>query len=665
MQFNPYKSTHSFATLFIICLLGTCIGTFGQVAATNRSHRNYLYQEYQRQSQTTPVLDVEGWRKTKKESVKQKLAALSPEVRAKLVSQAQEALGKEWNVLPMTSFLEFTENGNRSNYEGQVWQRRRKLINLVLGELVEQQGTYLPEIANGLWLTLEESTWSFPAFLYIQKEGYGLPDPTEPIIDLTTAETAATVAWAYFLLQEELTKVSPILPKKVLHELDRRIFTPYLERDDFWWMGFSGRRVNNWNVWINSNVLVTTVLALNDETRRRPLIEKNIKSTDFFLNDYPEDGGCDEGPTYWAVAGGALGQYMELLTAVSDQRLDFSKNELIHRIGSYIYKMHVDSNRVVNFADAGPFHVPDPARVYAYGRLFNDEKLKQFAAYCRSITPGLSNGYLNREMTSFFNNLQVESELRALEPKAPLRQESWLPDLQVLALRQQEGSAKGLFLGAKGGHNGESHNHNDVGNFVLYLDGDPVVIDLGPATYRRETFTDERWNIWNFQSIWHNCPLINGVPQKNGRKFAAKETTYTRKNGRMHFSMDLAGTYPEEAQVNRWKREFIFDPKRGSVALEEEYILQEWKQPVDLNFITAQPTQVVKEGVVRLVSQNSTKVLFLHYDPKVFSVQSETKVLDDTLLSKAWGEQVYRLTLRTKQKNLKGKHSLVFKANEQ
>ncbi len=648
--------------LFILVLLCSHSVTIAQEAVPNREKRDILIREYQAQRAEGAVFQVEAWRAAEKKRIDDSLAELPAEVKEKLLSQAREALAAEWTHLPLTLFLEFTENGNRNHYESRSWARRRKLLSLTIGELLEHRGNYLPEIANGLWLIMEESTWSFPAFLYLQKEGYGLPDPSEPIIDLTTAETAATVAWIYFLLQDELSAVSPILNKKVRFELDRRIFTPYLDRDDFWWMGFSKvRRVNNWNVWINSNVFLTTLLGLDDEERRNQIFEKTLRSTDYFINDYPEDGGCDEGPSYWGVAGGALGQYLALLTELSENRLNFADNELLHHIGTYIYKMHVDSNRVVNFADAAPFHVPDPAKVYAFATVFEDERLSQFAAYCYSISPLWKSGYSGRDMNAFINNLLVEKELRQIPAQAPLLQQSWLPDLQVLALRQQEGSARGLFLGAKGGHNGESHNHNDVGNFVLYQDGDPIIIDLGPATYRKETFSEERWNIWNFQSQWHNCPIINGVQQKNGRSFTAQGTILVKNKEKTTLSMDLAKAYPEEAQVRRWKREFVFDAAQGTLTLNEAYQLKEWKQPCEINFVLVHAPDLVQEGRIKLTDKEGTKSVYLHYDPKKFSVHNETKVLEDDKLKSAWGNQVYRLTLRSRQNKLEGSHSLLFK----
>ena len=88
-----------------------------------------------------------------------------------------------------------------------------------------------------------------------------------------------------------------------MREIDTRILTPNLERDDFWWMGFGDRRVNNWNPWVNSNWLTCTLLMEPDEDRRVASVYKILRSLDNFLVPYPRDGGCDEGPSYWGRAG--------------------------------------------------------------------------------------------------------------------------------------------------------------------------------------------------------------------------------------------------------------------------------------------------------------------------------------------------------------------------
>ncbi len=78
-------------------------------------------------------------------------------------------------------------------------------------------------------------------------------------------------------------------------------------------MGLSGETVNNWNPWICSNWLVSALLMERDALRLRSAAYKILQCLDNFLNGYAEDGGCDEGPSYWGRAGASLFDCLDLL----------------------------------------------------------------------------------------------------------------------------------------------------------------------------------------------------------------------------------------------------------------------------------------------------------------------------------------------------------------
>ena len=257
-----------------------------------------------------------------------------------------------------------------------------------------------------------------------------------------------------------MTKLSPIFEKRVDYELNRRIIQTYLKEDFKNWMGMEGQSVNNWNIWINTNVLMTSLLAVN-QTERKPLIDKIVKSADDWLNWYGDDGGCDEGPSYWYQAAGRFIQFVYYFTSASNNKMDLSSNKLIDSIGSYIYKMHIDNRYFVNFADASPYQVPDPTLVYLYGHLLNDEQMKSFGAYLYRLSGNES--YLLSDDRSgnlhlFYLQMSAYPGLKDQTPKAPQPLESWFPDLQVITLRTTAGSGKGLFLGAKAGTNGKFYS---------------------------------------------------------------------------------------------------------------------------------------------------------------------------------------------------------------
>jgi len=172
---------------------------------------------------------------------------LPTDARAALLETGERQLNLGWEILPATQFLEYRRSGNRSRYQDARDRRRNKLQDLVIAECVEGKGRFADEIANGVWLTCEETFWGVPAHLGMQKAGSGLPDVSEPIVDLFAAETSSLLAWTEYLVGDLLARVSPLLPERIRLEINRRILIPCLARNDFWWMGLSARPVNNWD----------------------------------------------------------------------------------------------------------------------------------------------------------------------------------------------------------------------------------------------------------------------------------------------------------------------------------------------------------------------------------------------------------------------------------
>lgn len=75
---------------------------------------------------------------------------------------------------------------------------------------------------------------------------------------------------------------------------------------------------------------------------------------------------------------------------------------------------------------------------------------------------------------SLFSLFEVKP---AAASAAPMLRDAWLPGIEVMTARDRGGSSGGFFVAAKGGHNAESHNHNDVGTFLVYRDGTPLPVD--------------------------------------------------------------------------------------------------------------------------------------------------------------------------------------------
>lgn len=586
-------------------------------------------------------------------------AGLPADHRSLLLAEGEAALAWDWPDMPLALWLDFTRTGNRVRFEDVHFRRRNRLLRLVLAECVEDRGRFREAIADGLWLICEETSWCLPAHLYLQGRGPGLPDVTEPVVDLFAAETAAMLAWIDRLLGPRLAAVHPLLRERIRHEVDRRLLTPCLTRGDFWWMGWEvGRhQVNNWNPWCNANWLACVLLLEENPERRVQAVHKSLRSLDIFLDHQPDDGGCDEGPNYWKRAGASLFDALELLHAATGGKIDLYAEPLIRETARYVMRAHIAGDWLLNFADAHARGTPDGLLVWRFGRRIGDDTLAAFGAWQHRRQPGRWFDKINSP-GRLVAGLFCAAEAAAGPAAAPLLRDVWLPDLHVAVARDAGGTADGFYLAAKGGHNAESHNHNDVGSFVVFLDGEPLLIDIGVETYTAQTFSPQRYEIWTMQTQWHNLPVINGAGQQNGRAFAASVTHHHADDKAAELQLDLTRAWPATAAIDCWTRTLRLD--RGQqIVITDDYQLRESRAPTAFHFITQAAPAVTVPGTIRLQTPTGATAL-LHYDADRLEPNIETKEITDPQLASSWGARVHRMRLTEKTTTLKARHEFRF-----
>ena len=579
--------------------------------------------------------------------------ALPLELKTSILTAAEENLGRPWPSLPASLFLDYARTGTRARHEAARRARRDRLTLAVLAECIDGRGRFLDEVLDGVWLACEESFWGVPAHVGVQKAGNTLPDVTEPIVDLFAAETSATLAWTDYLLGAQLDRISKLVRPRIHAEIRRRILDPLLARDDFWWLGFSGTRsVNNWNPWINSNWLSSVLLIETDPQRRQAALEKIVRSLDAFLDVYHDDGGCDEGPGYWGRAGASLFDCLELLRSASGGAVDVYDMPLIREMGAYIYRAHIAGPWYLNFADASAHVRPDAVLVWRYGQRVGDGRMQEFGAWLagRESEPRrlAVQESMWRSLQALFHDEDIRAASQGAQP--PLVADVILPGTQLFAARLQEGSDRGFYVAAQGGHNAESHNHNDVGNFIVFCDGEPVWIDIGVETYSARTFSSQRYEIWTMQSAWHNCPTINGVMQGAGREYEAR--AFDAQPGSV--SMEIHAAYPPGAGCTLWRRALSLDRKGNRVVLLDQFELSR-REPVEWNFITARTVKVDTPG--RIVLDGG---IVLEFDPALEPHIDEHSA-EDARLRPIWGPVVRRVRLRLSAPPARGAYTFIIR----
>lgn len=581
---------------------------------------------------------------------------IAPNIRQEYIKSAERYIDYDWPVVKATDYLEFIRSGDRRQ---QVYAAcSNALISLVMGELVEGKGRFIDQIINAVWYYSEQTWWGWSAHLGSQKAGPGLPDINDPYVDLGVGEITNNLSWTYYLFKDEFDKVHSLISKRLLQEIYNKALTPYFVRDDFGYMGFRGGRPNNWNPWVNYNMLTSYLLLETDPEKKTAQVQKIINSLDKFLNGYSDDGGCDEGPSYWGAAGALLYESLEILKSVTGGKFDVFNDPLIQNIGKYFYQVNIHVPYFINFADADARTGGNPSIVYRYGKAINDPLMQKFGAYLAEKNNWGEHMFGGR-IGDQIRNLGLIDEICSAEAEEALVSDFWFPDTEVAGARDEAGSFMGFFFGAKGGFNAESHNHNDVGSCLMYVDGKPCLIDLGREEYVAKTFSSRRYEIWTMQSGYHNIPVINGIEQMQGAEYKAGNSTFTANNKMAKFSTDIAGAYTKDAKVKRWTRTYTLNRKKSFV-IRDNYELSEILpgKVTSSNLITYCKVSELKPGLLKF--EGDGFILNMTYNSKTVKPVIEFIEISDRSLRRYWPNGVTRIKLEFIKPGIKGEQAVTF-----
>lgn len=555
---------------------------------------------------------------------------------ADLIAQAEAAAASPIPPISATLYLEFKRKGERRGCEAPIQERRALLTALALGECLEYKGRFLDALLDVAWAICEESSWAYPAH---QTE---LADPDHPVIDLFASVTGTQLAELLMLLEAEL---EPALVKRIRHEVDQRLFTPYLTRHDHWWLyNTRDREVNNWTAVCNGNVINAAVRLETDLARLAEMIARGLRSLDDYMATFDRDGGSTEGPGYWAYGFGNFVLMAQAVEQRTNGKLPLLSDEHIRHIAQFPLRTILSNTTYVNFSDCHP-HVtfPNALLVYLAQRLDLPGLLKIAAA--QGAMQGRS-GELNWALRNLVWKLPDVMPTEALIPAS----HDWYSGMHWMIARYNPQDANALVLAAKGGHNGEMHNQNDVGNFIVHFNGESLVADLGAGRYTQAYFDERRYTHFTTQSSGHSCPVPNGqmqmphsapqrLPgnilkhdpgQKPGKFYAAQLLEHEANNNIDRMQLELKDVYPAEANLASLRR---------TVALHRE-APHGWVEVVDEADFASQPGTLesvlttfgaVEIGADTVTLRGEKGVLAVHYDPA--DVDARVEIVRDVDLA--------------------------------
>jgi len=478
-----------------------------------------------------------------------------------ILARARNEIHEPLPILSEEMYREFHDHGTRQTFEKPYFERRRLLgraaFAVLAGSAAEQpawRGSFLRKLEE----IAAEDSWSVPA--HVRNETG--KDPM--CIDLFSAETAFAVA-------EYLTVFAAIIPAELQESLRQRLrrcfFENYLQHgDSFFWT----THTSNWNAVCHQGVLGAALAVETDRDLVAGILEAAIPRLQRFLDGFTEDGGCTEGPGYWSYGFGWFTSLNEQLERQTPFSL-FEGNPKVNRIARYGPAVSLAGGHSVNFADGSSGALPPWLLQYLGIRLNEPDCLSQAAENFARAKENPVN--LEGLRNDFFHWRRVFSFVPPEPPAGPpkLKADQFLPDLQIWVARGQDRAGHLWELAAKAGFNEEHHNHNDIGSFILNVDGTPLLTEIGAPLYVKAFFRKEtRYEFLAARTLGHSLPVIDGIEQENSEIRRGRILRAETGGDPVIFEADLAGAYPEAAGCQKLIRRLTFNKHQGTLWLEDE-----------------------------------------------------------------------------------------------
>ena len=451
------------------------------------------------------------------------------------------------------SFLDYSRDGNRTRYQNAENQRRPRLAVLVLAECLENKGRFIAPLAALIDSLCEEKTWMLPAH-DAKLENY---NGKTIDIDLVSSALAAQFGTADYLLGD---KLPPATRERLRENVKRRVLDPFRDmisgkRPANWWMTTD----NNWNP-VCLNGVIGAALALEPSRGERGrFVAAAERYSQSFLSGFTADGYCGEGLGYWNYGFGNYDVLCEAVRQATGGRLDLLARPAARMPALFAARIQIMNDISPAFADCPVFAKPSAPLMVSLNHRFS----LGLPQYARLETAPTGSVY----ETMVYAMAETAPPVPSTIPKRgaatvglPLR--DFFDAAGILVARPGSNGTATMGVALKGGNNAESHNHNDVGSYVVVIGDRPVLLDPGAETYTARTFSARRYDSKLLNSFGHPVPKFGEVLQRTGAQARGKvvKTNFTPDTDT--FTLDIASAYALPA-LQSLTRTWVYSRKGG------------------------------------------------------------------------------------------------------
>lgn len=528
----------------------------------------------------------------------------------KLRKTADEELSIKPTPLLFSDYKIFDTTGSSAEYKSIYFNSRKRLNSFFIMFFLTGEAKYKTALEDEIWIMCDAYTWAFPSTMRgssLNVKGIDERINQNKHLDLLSTETAFAFAEIDYILGD---KLADFIRHRMREETCKRVLSHYITNDPpFGWEYCD----NNWAAVCGGSVGCSAIYYIKDNKKLAEYILRVLGTLDGFLGGYDKDGACVEGVSYWSYGLSYYMSFGELLKNRTGGKIDLFQTEHFHNIALFLQRCRIKDDLVINFSDCNPSMRPRIGMLHKlkdmfpdvhipplqYSMRFNDDHCYRFGGFIRDYT--------------WFNpdNLVGENDV--------LSDGYYFKESQIYLSRKND-----VFFGVTGGHNGRSHNHNDLGHFIYYVGNKGIFVDIGMGIYTKQYFSDGRYEVINCSAKGHSLPRINGNVQLEGENHCASDFNIDGDT----VSMDLTNAY-ECNELESLKRSFTFF-ENGNLEIKDEVRLGSKSEVLEqfLVDVTEEPKLtensiiLVKDGV-RAEFQFDSKLSYIGFEKISSEVMSK------------------------------------------
>lgn len=509
------------------------------------------------------------------------------------------------------ALADWKRRGERGDFDRAMYAIRTRLNRMWLATLVEIPGAR-PLLEDALYAYIHLHTWSLAAhhFDNVLEDYWDKPvsplDETGRIsgigrsrkqcLDLCSCSGAAILAE---MTQSLEGMIDENLLRWAREECFERVLKPFMSLSPFPHFEINP---NNWSGVCMGSIGIAAMYLITDPDTLAPVLMRVLEGMQVHENGYRDDGASPEGFGYWQYGFEYTLMFADLLKQRTGGKINLFEDEKLKRVAGFGTDCCFGSSIKLPFGDCN-------------WRGVLDEAVRRYVGAMGVCVCPQGDTQLSFDACWEHGNLMLRHLIWTMQPekRALAYPRSAVYPQSELFMGFYRTPEDPLYLAVKGGNNGESHNHNDVGTFVIFRGDTMPVADTAGGAYSKEYFGPNRYTFFSTRSGGHNFPIVDGVEQEGHGRCRAKSFTVTQGSEADEVLIDLSGTLKAEALVS-FTRRVRAQRNTGTIDVCDTFVLN---RSADIKDRLIVPGEIEWDGAACILP-GGVKLIF---DPSLLKIE--------------------------------------------